>query len=209
MKPTLCTCLLLAASAHCLAQPPAHVEAPRPFLLGDSVAFDGLPMGLNCRQWQFKRIEANDISVSQCEDKLLYQDAASRNPIKATTSSGELLVEFRPQYPGLSFPLFVGKKWHSRYSGFRADKNRKWESTLECEARAYEPVRVRAGSFDSIRIECTDSWQMGYIFSGQVRTVRWYAPAVGMVVKYQSEDSGWNYELAALQRQKPGAASIQ
>mgnify|MGYP000860897748 FL=1 len=206
MKSLFCSCLLLSATPLCAAQLPLPVEAPQPFRIGDSIEYDGQPMTLNCRRWQLKRLEANNVGVSQCEDKLYYYDTSNRNPIKASTAEGKLLVEFKPSPMSLSFPLFVGKKWSSRYSGYRADKNRRWDSRLDCEAKAYETMRVPAGTFDSIRIECIDHWEAGYIFSGQVRSTRWYAPAAGLVVKYRSDDSDWNYELASLKRQGSGAS---
>lgn len=207
MKPIILTWLLLAASSAAPAQTPQVAEGPAAFRIGNSGDFDGQLMTMKCRHWENKRLEANHVGISQCDDKLLHLDTTTLNPIRALTLKGELLVEFRPFYQSLSFPLFVGKKWHSQYSGFRADKNRKWDSRLECEAKRHEKIRVRAGEFDAFRVECTDNWESGHIFSGKVRTIRWFAPAVGMVVKYESEDSDWNYELAGYTTQSSGGAN--
>lgn len=195
--------LLIATSSHCLAQTPPNAERPPQPRIGDSRDYDGQLLGLNCRHWEARRQEANNVSVRQCEDKLIYVDA-NLNVLRATTLKGDVLVEFKPQYQALEFPLFVGKKWSSRYSGFRADKGRKWDSRLECEATAYEPVRVAAGNFDAFRIECIDNWEFGLIFSGKKQSTRWYAPAIGAVVKYASEDKEWNYELAASRQAETG-----
>lgn len=200
MKTTALCWLLLAASATCLAQTaPVTANAP-PAHIGDSRDYDGQFLGTNCRHWETRRLEANNVTVRQCEDKLVYLDSRDLSVQRVSTLKGETLLEFKPQYRGLSFPLLVGKKWSSQYSGFRADNNRKWDSRLECEVKAYEPVRVPAGSFDAYRVECIDNWELGYIFSGKKAATRWYAPAVGGVIKYVSEDGEWNYELAAFKQ---------
>lgn len=204
MQPILPACiLLLATGSHCLAQTPPTVERPLAPRIGDTRDHHGNFLGLNCSHWETKRQEANQVSVRQCEDKLIYVDA-NLNLQRATNLKGEVLLEFKPQHQALEFPLFVGKKWTSKYSGFRADKGLKWDSRLECEATAYEPVRVAAGNFDAFRVECIDNWEFGYIFSGRKLSTRWYAPSVGIVVKYASEDKEWNYELAAYRQAEPG-----
>ena len=78
MKSLFCSCLLLSATPLCAAQLPLPVEAPQPFRIGDSIEYDGQPMTLNCRRWQLKRLEANNVGVSQCEDKLYYYDTSNR-----------------------------------------------------------------------------------------------------------------------------------
>lgn len=173
--------------------------------MGESRDYNGQFLSINCRHWETRKPEANNVLVRQCEDKLIYANASDLSPIKATNLKGEVLLEFKPQHQGLSFPMFVGKKWSSNYSGFRADKNRKWDGRLECEAKAYEPVRVAAGSFDAYRVECIDNWEFGYIFSGKVASTRWYAPAEGIVIKAISEDKDWNFELAAFTQISPGS----
>lgn len=201
--------LLLAASAStaCLAQtPPVAERAPLP-RIGDSRDYDGQFLGTNCRHWETRRLEANHVTVRQCDDKLVYLDARDLSTQRLTTLKGETLLTFKPQYQGLMFPLAVGKKWSSRYSGFRADKNRKWDSRLECEVKAYEAVRVAAGRFDAFRVECIDNWELGYIFSGKKASTRWYSPAAGGVIKYAAEDGEWNYELAAFKAPEPGNTS--
>lgn len=202
-KTTRLCWLLLAASATSLAQAaPVTESVPAP-LIGDSRDYDGQFLGTNCRHWETRRLEANNVAVRQCEDKLVYMDKRDLSVQRVTTLKGETLLEFKPQYQGLSFPLQVGKKWTSNYAGFRADNNRKWDSRLECEVKAYEPVRVPAGTFDAYRVECIDNWEAGYIFSGKKAATRWYAPAAGGVIKYASEDGEWNYELAAFKRATP------
>lgn len=200
MKTTyLCWLLLVAASAG-QAQTPPVTERHRTPQIGDSRDYNGQFLSFNCRHWETRRIEANDVLVRQCEDKLHYANASDLSTLRITNLKGEVLLEFKPQLQGLSFPMFVGKKWSSNYSGFRADKSRKWDSRLECEVKAYEPVHVAAGSFDAYRVECVDNWEFGYIFSGKKTSTRWYAPGVGIVVKYASEDKEWNFELAAFKQ---------
>lgn len=200
MKTTRLCWLLLAASTICLAQTaPVAANVPQA-RIGDSRDYEGQFLGTNCRHWETRRQEAGNVTVRQCEDKLLYMDSRDLSVQRVTTLKGETLLEFKPRYQGLSFPLFVGKKWRSQYAGFRADQNRKWDSRLECEVKVYEPVRVPAGNFDAFRVECVDNWEFGYIFSGKKAATRWYAPAAGGVVKYTSEDGEWNYELAAFRQ---------
>lgn len=197
-RKVLAGALLLAAHAGSLAQAPVAAEAPATNI-GDSYTYQGSLLRLDCQRWEVVRFEAGNTSVSQCKDKpmYLYRDAASHNIIRATTQTGDTLIEFKPLFQHLSFPLFVGKKWQTRYSGRLADIFRRWDGNLECEAKAFETVHITAGSFAAFRIECTDQRTLGYIFRDTSRTTRWYAPALGTVVKYLADDSSWNYELTA------------
>ena len=56
-----------------------------------------------------------------------------------------------------------------------------------CEVKGEDNIRVAAGSFDTVRIECGGFWNriVGDIRSGPMSTISWYAPSIGLVVKSQ------------------------
>ena len=66
---------------------------------------------------------------------------------------------------------------------------------VSCEVKAWEKVSVAAGQFDRTG---SSAWKMAamLILTGESNQPRWYAPAVGMVVKAVSDKSKWDHQLA-------------
>lgn len=149
---------------------------------------------LKCNRWEVKEANKNGEIVSQCGANTMYVTADAGNPIKSVNDKGETVARFTPFYPDVSFPLFVGKKWTGKYSGEEGSK--KWTGDVSCEAVALENVAVKAGNLQAFRIECVDKWDAGIIFiNGKKKSTRWFAPAVGLIVKSINEDSQWNVEV--------------
>ncbi|MFL9883662.1 hypothetical protein PQR66_11535 [Paraburkholderia agricolaris] len=107
---------------------------------------------------------------------------ASVNVVQSPTG------RFTPSTEALRFPLFVGKSWTAEYT-FASGA---WTSRCERSAKvtAIERVSTPAGTFDAFRVESATTWAGMSIGagSGRSRSVDWYAPAVGRVVKEQYED---------------------
>ncbi len=80
------------------------------------------------------------------------------------------------------FPAELGAKYEY--------KDLPWTNGLgkqegKCEVVAQEKVTVVAGTYDTIKIECTGFWQRVFEGSGTGRTVElvWYAPKIHRIVK--------------------------
>ena len=110
------------------------------------------------------------------------------------------ILEYSPSYPAFKFPMKVGNRWSGSYSGFRADKNTRWNSTVNFEVTAYEEIIIPAGKIMAYKIEYTDIWKSGSYSGGDTVTV-WYSPEVGYNVKLKHSDSLWNHELVGFHRQ--------
>jgi hypothetical protein len=89
---------------------------------------------------------------------------------------GQELQVASPNIKRFSWPLFVGKRWTSRYEYQDNMGGRKhWDTVIvSVEVEDYEEIRVPAGTFEVFRMK----------LSGVGGTyVYYYAPAVGMFVK--------------------------
>lgn len=150
---------------------------------------------LKCNQWEVKGASLEGQIVSKCGTNTMYVTADSGNPIRAVNDKGETVAKFMPYYPGLSFPLYVGKKWSGKYNAQQGSQE--WFGELSCESTAFEKIQVAAGKFEAFRIECVNKWDSGIIFiNGKKKATTWYAPSINMIIKSINDDSQWNYELA-------------
>ena len=150
---------------------------------------------IKCNHWEVKEANKNGEIVSKCGDNALYVAADNGNLIMAMNDKGDTVVKFTPFFPELSFPLFVGRKWSSKYSGQEGIV--KWTGDMSCEATAFEEIKVAAGKFDAFRIECLNKWDSGIVFiHGTRKSTHWYAPAVHLKVKSINEENRWSYEVA-------------
>lgn len=85
---------------------------------------------------------------------------------------GKALVTYDPPI-NFQLPLKVGKAWATTHRlGFADGKTA--EIVYACKVEAYEPVTVRAGTFNSYRVGCKG---LGY------EDVTWYSPDFGMFLK--------------------------
>lgn len=198
MRPVVIAFLPLWLSGVAIAAadaPPAN--QPPAARAGQMMQYTDRLMSVPCQRWQVKEANRKGEMITQCGDNLMHMSVANDlNPVKVVKASGETLVEFKPFFPQLSYPLSLGKKWSGEYDGFSADDGAKWSSKVSCEVKAWEKVTVAAGQFDSYRIECQEKWRAMLILTGESRSTRWYAPAVGMVVKAVGDKSKWDHQLA-------------
>lgn len=125
----------------------------------------------------------------------------------ATVVSGASGTRFDPPIPGFKFPLVVGDTWKSSFVGDATNKS-KSKTDLDFKVAARENVKTPAGEFDSFRIE-SEGWINGVTWSGSIRMseVRWYAPAIGRVVKSEYKDYRggqlWSHTVSELKSFTP------
>jgi len=64
-------------------------------------------------------------------------------------------------------------------------------SSRSCTVSGVESVTVPAGTFDAIRVECSDSTDDPAAYAGTITTgTYWYAKGVGLVRQEVSENGG-------------------
>lgn len=151
-----------------------------------------------CRRWTNKEVTKDGMLVSECKDLLLYRSVAnSLNIVKLTKTNGDVLFEYAPYMPTMTFPLEVGKTWTGEYAGYTQDTGDKWKAKTQCEAVAFEKVKVVAGVFDAFRIDCVHHWRALLVFSGETRSSQWYAPKLASIVKFVHDDAKYNHQLSS------------
>ena len=175
----------------------ADADRPTP-IVGTAASYQGQLMGVDCPRWTTGALTGEGLLLTTCQGYTIESDLThDLNPVRLRDAAGTTLVEFKPYAPSLSFPLSVGKRWRGQYTGFTAFNNLVWDGETSCKVEATEKVTVPAGDYDSFRIECEQGWRVGPR-SGSSHATRWYAPAIGAVVKevHQRDPTRWNFELA-------------
>ena len=172
-------------------------EMPSPEI-GEVREFVGSVATINCSRWEIIESTDDDALVSQCGDyKFYFKRSDNLNMQKVTGPNNTVAVEFTPAYPGIQFPLAVGKHWRKQYQGHSAIEDISWQGDVACDVADYAQVAVAAGVYKAFRIECRDHWKVGDAESS-VTSTTWYAPEGGGVVKSLNyEDARWNTELKA------------
>jgi hypothetical protein len=175
--------------------PPANFRTPK---VGEAVEVVDRLLTISCKRWVVKEVNKDGFNILQCGNNLAYFSVAnSGNAVKVLTTDGETLMEFTPYVPGLSFPLELGKKWVGKYKGYTAEDGLRWSSDDTCEVKAFEPVKVAAGTLPAYRIDCEETYHVAG-FSGFIHTKAWYSPETGAVVKVDNQENPkWNMEVAA------------
>ena len=169
-------------------------QRPPDARIGDRVTYSNGLAGLKCNVWEVTEPNREGEVVSKCGGNALYSTIDNRNLVRVVNEKGETIIETAPFYPGLNFPLYVGRKWSGKYVGHQGLS--KWASDVECEAIAYESVQVVAGKFDAFHIECVDKIKIGEHRYISRKGTSWYAPAVGVTIKSVNDDSRFDTELA-------------
>jgi hypothetical protein len=164
--------------------------------VGDVFEYAKTFVTIDCPRWEVAAVGKDGYNLLQCGEKTAYLDATTATLAKIVAGD-KRLVEFKPRSPTLSFPITVGKKWDGQYEGYRADNGNAWKSTVSCEAKAFETIKVPAGEFEAYRIQCADSWD-AFPFHGVSDSTAWYAPKLGAVVKsVNPSQSDFDYELVS------------
>lgn len=169
------------------------------FKMGDWWEFKNKHSTVKCKHWEIVELSGNSL-VEACDDYKMYFKVGDNYQALKVTKNDKAILSYSPSFPGLDFPLKVGKKWSGKYSGYRADTGGKWDSTVDFQVVAFEDVTVAAGTFKAYRIEYVDKWVSGS-FRGSNKSVGWIAPEVGYYVKLKHEDSIWNHEITGFSRQ--------
>jgi hypothetical protein len=87
------------------------------------------------------------------------------------------------------WPLKVGNTQSWTLSG-KDDSGDSWSTTRTCVVESTERVKVPAGSFDSYRVECSDTWAtMTFFYSPELRDNLYYQ----RVHKRRGMTSKWEY----------------
>lgn len=184
--------LAMAQGAPAAASAPTVDRFPKAVIGARFAYVDGV-FKVKCNRWSVKEVSAAGDITSRCGDNAMVVNADG-NPVSATDDSGSVVAKFTPFMPQLSFPLQVGRKWSGRYEG-QEGRFKRWSGDMACEAAAYEPVKVAAGTFDAFRIDCVTDVKVMFIHK-TVRSTNWYAPAVGLIVKSSNDDASWDFEVA-------------
>lgn len=174
-----------------------ELQRPTP-VVGAEASYTGALMSADCPRWTTGNLTGDGLLLTTCQGYTIESDHThDLNPVRLRDATGKTLVEFKPYTPSLSFPLRVGKRWRGQYTGFTAFNNLVWDGETTCKAEAEEKITVPAGEFDTLRIECENGWRVGPK-SGSSHATRWYAPAIGAVVKevHARDPARWNFELA-------------
>jgi hypothetical protein len=86
---------------------------------------------------------------------------------------GQTLFTYDPPI-GYEYPLQVGKTWKTRHRITNHMSGRTLEFDYNCVVEKFEPVTVRAGTFDTLKIVCENQYS---------RDVSWTNPGTGLNVK--------------------------
>jgi hypothetical protein len=174
--------------------PPAQPLTPK---VGDTFVYASNFMTVACSSWQITSLNENGFIVSKCGGNTAYNLVSNGDFVKIVDSTGKVLVQFKPYFSGMNFPLTLGKSWEAKYSGYTDDDGNSWNSDQTCNVAAYETVQVAAGSFSAYKVVCEDHWSSGP-FTGTTAMKIWYAPQANTIVKVRSPDSPkWNMELSS------------
>ena len=180
-------CLTLAG---CATSPPA-VQTPPPGVQVAELPQPAHPFECKGRM-EYQGVK-DGFYVFACPNRSYYFDT-TYNFTKAVDADGTVGGDYKPHFPGHSFPLWVGKEWRERFDG-RAVNDR-WSSDVRAKVAALEDVEVAAGRLQAYRIEFEDYWRSGGN-SGVSQYTHWYAPDVKRTVKsLNPQNAKWNFELA-------------
>lgn len=127
-----------------------------------------------------------------------YRTTEDLSGISNTRTDGTIRRSFTPDSGFLSFPLYVGKKWEASYTltqNKKSGSQTKIRRKKTCEVEDYENTEVKAGVFPSFVIRCEnlreDRAQPAYEKYA-------YAPDVGQVVYYRSDEFQIEYGLTEI-----------
>jgi hypothetical protein len=85
------------------------------------------------------------------------------------------------------WPLTENSRWDNNREFAEGEAEVKW--TESCKVTSLEKVKVPAGEFDSVKVECKVSWTNSLNANGSGEKIRWYAPQVKRVIK--TEEKWW------------------
>ncbi len=176
------------------ARADAPATQPKP-AVGDVFVYTGKYMSVACSTWTVTSINQNGYVISKCGNDTAYNLASNDDFVKITDGTGKVLVQFKPYFSGVQFPLSVGKSWEAKYSGYTDDDGNSWDSDQNCNVVSLDTVDVPAGSVPAYKMVCVDHWSSPP-FKGSSKMNIWYSAQDQTVVKVTSPDSPkWTLNL--------------
>ena len=82
----------------------------------------------------------------------------------------------------IPFPLLPDSRWSTK-SVITLSSGRTYHPEAKCAPKGEEDVTVPAGSFKSIRVECTGWWTAPQGYSGRYEVWAWFAPPIKWFAK--------------------------
>ncbi len=179
-------------------------------------------------KWLVERFDLRKKEVTSSRENRVAEISASslkielKNPISGNVTTwitdldGNTLElggrKFDAPMMAYSFPLAVGKKWKSKFSGPNLARNGDFSEERACEVLAFEDVVTKAGTFKAYKIKCDGTYTNtdgNYRWGGETFSTRWYSPEVRYSVKHEYKDTGthgvWNQyvdQLVSFELQK-------
>lgn len=157
------------------------VAAPH-WNIGDEWAYRyQRPSGTGTFVWNVARVEAIDgdphyVVRSGTSREIFYREADFA--FTRETYEGRVIRANRPsQWRWMDFPLTIGRAWEMRWTDERPPDRQTEDIARRCVAEAPETVTVPAGTFESMRIVCSNPRDGVRLFTF------WYAPAVHHFVR--------------------------
>lgn len=195
---------LLAAFGPCRALAQAPTAEKPDIVVGDAWTLERTDRGSGTKS----DVSVKTIAVGPGDLTVAFVEAATATEQKWTRElnyvSGEGKRTWNPSSQSFSFPLSVGKQWKIDAKGTNAGGR---DVTLNgnCKVAAFEKVSVKAGTFDTFRVECDSEFYVyGPSIAGKSRYVAWYAPAAKFHVRSEllagdrlSTFSNWTQELVS------------
>lgn len=143
-------------------------------------------------KWEVEKIEPSKMILRQGENRFYYDTDF------AFTKMGlreKIVYEVNPpQKGGLSFPLWVQKKWQNEFTLKNIVKETTYKFAESFEAKDWEYVQTPAGAFKALKIEVLmENFDTGDHWTYTI----WYSPEVKHYVKSSSKDlKNMNWILA-------------
>ena len=98
-------------------------------------------------------------------------------------STGKTIIKKKPLRNSLDFPLFVGKKWETKYMEY-SKGGRPTEYIDKYKVKSYESVETKAGYFKAFKISRTNclAENRSYMYNSN----EWYSPELKSIIKVKN-----------------------
>jgi hypothetical protein len=197
--------LLVIAAAFIVATMAPPVASAASAAVGDTFIFRVIN-GYNNEsqgriQYRIDNIDADRITVSVSTDVRALGLARTAiytkdgNWLRHTLINHDEPVEydFSPPYPAYVFPLETGKSWSQRVTATNPVTGKRYSVRVDGDVLGSEHTSTPAGAFDTVKIRrrvYAGDWDDGFKRETNIVETDWYAPALGRVVKSES-NSGY------------------
>jgi hypothetical protein len=104
---------------------------------------------------------------------------------KFINGAGKTIIQEKPLRNTLDFPLFVGKRWETKYSAY-SKGGHPTEYIDIYKVKSYETVKTNAGYFKAFKISRTN--RPTEISSHIYNSIEWYSPELKSIIKVKNPD---------------------